>query len=850
MKKYKISLITLIIAIVAAISAFSFTVFASADEEVNYRSVTLDGTNVFYTAVNGAEVGSVQTGTETSVSGQTPVYHAMFSIGADETVTYRKNLAYNWFYRDAELGVLNGKFSITLGFENTAFEAFKIRFQSQQYSKSEDAVTSNYLVFTPNADGTVNLYVSETGDYEEVSDIAANANGCVENIPAADHAQIKVSFGDFNGGNYEIIVNADGITDARAGSFINVSPNCAKYVSSGTSAAMPLTFSANFADDAEDDSVAKMSLYQMNGQSFRVYGVTTDGENLSSGSVRDDCAPVVCMNSNTAYFNFGGTVNPDYTVIDVIASSPSATVYYYVLSYEQFENGTTAADFEKLYTSGDENNIFTSTSGKTVKLLRDKNTFIPSEYVDSDKGIIEIDGVKTYGLVKVYLNVKDVTGTRKQTDDVFLDWYADDGYLYDISTLKADCESVKFFKVIEDSRGASYAGAGVTTLAEYEERIAAIEADYQSKIDAAIAELEGGKLYAGSSNYFYLPEFSGFSEGFTYKGFTYNGRSYTGSYFGDNFDGYTDVKYSLYYKTGTTGSSTSLKSNQLAINLTSYEHPYTFTVYVTDSSGNDMYYYDESGELQTISTTQIWDKDTASLLPFFEFSVYYKEPTVEKPGAQSIGVVGTSYAGVSGSFVIKDGLSGSYSQAYTLFTFDRDRFYSDYGMAMSYEEFIENIDKLYSNTYFSAESGKDVNTVKYFTRITAASDLKESDENYNAFKDYAWNASSATFVPQSAAEFYVVRLTVSCNNSGNTSSTFMGIRVSEKANPLEGENDWLEKNATSVVLFCIAGVCFIALIALLIIKPKDKGDIDAIDLDGEKKSKAKKSGKGRDSELN
>ena len=61
--------------------------------------------------------------------------------------------------------------------------------------------------------------------------------------------------------------------------------------------------------------------------------------------------------------------------------------------------------------------------------------------------------------------------------------------------------------------------------------------------------------------------------------------------------------------------------------------------------------------------------------------------------------------------------------------------------------------------------------------------------------------------------------------------------------PLKGESEWLKNNLTSIILLSVAGVCLIALIVLLIIKPKDKGDIDAVYTKVEEKSKGKKKNK-------
>ena len=73
-------------------------------------------------------------------------------------------------------------------------------------------------------------------------------------------------------------------------------------------------------------------------------------------------------------------------------------------------------------------------------------------------------------------------------------------------------------------------------------------------------------------------------------------------------------------------------------------------------------------------------------------------------------------------------------------------------------------------------------------------------------------------------------------------NAYLVVRASERANELYGEDNWLENNVTAIVLFCVAGVCFIAFIVLLVVKPKDKGDIDeiAVRVAESKKGKGKK----------
>jgi hypothetical protein len=815
MKRYKISLISLILTFIFAMSAFAFTIFASADDD--QRLVSLNGTNVFYANVDGAAVSATR---ETVTSGETTTTedYALFEIEEGETITYRKNLAYSWYTEDG-----NQKFSITFGFKNADFETYTIKFESQQYNKTKDNISTNYLIFKPNADKTgVYATISQDKDAEVSEGVAYS----IEN-----NTRITLSFDSYSKGDYTVKLTDGTVTSYYT--MTNIKETYAKYVSSGTSAVMPLTFSATFSSDAGEDAVAKMALYDMNGQSFKLVNVVEDTDGTySGGSVVDDQAPVLCLDSNVNYLTFGSSISLSYTVIDVIASSPRSTLNYYILDGDSYAKEN--LNYNDVSSDGLFNEISSSTS---VKLLRDKNTFIPSDLIEPETadGDDPTNGYEVFGLAKVYLKLTDSTATGGQSTNVFLDWYVSDDYKVNIHE-GAD-NSSDFIMVVEDTQGATYAKTTDLDRDAYEETIKQIEESYQEKINEAIAALKDddgnvvGKLYAGSSNYFYLPDFSEY----VVDGETYN-------IVNDNLNGYTDFNYSIYYKASSKSSNTSLASNQLAINITEADVTYKFTIIVTDPEGNSMVYptVDETGKVvyKTITTSDVWDSDFADLLPYFTFSVSYKPATVEDPGTQTIAYVGSTYN--NASFDIT-GVSDTYSTAYKLYTFDRTSFNSDHNLNMSYEDFIANVEALFNNNYEGIE-----NTRKYFTTITPSSDLLETDDDYDTLVEYEWDNSGVTFVPQSTDEYYVIQLTLTDTRSSQNTIKFMAIRASAQADSLTGESDWLENNVASVVLLCIAGVSFIALIVLLIVKPKDKGDIDTIDLDEKKTKKNKKAKKSAD----
>lgn len=806
MKKYKISIVTLLAAFIMFLLSATIILAPTAAYAAD-RYVTVNGTNVFYTSIRGAEVTSA----EETEDGETHAY-TMFKIGEEQTVTYRKNLAYSWKSAsvEGEEGVYQTRhFSMTIGFANTSFESYVIKFQSQQYIVNEDKISENYLIFRP-AQGGVSVFVSQDADWAEDEDLFTTP---VATFSTADNARISIEFVSFADGDYTVKLSSGDVSANTT--FKNVYESYAKYVSSGDNAVTPLTFSAQFAEDAkpaegEETVNACMKLYELNGQSFELYDRDSDG---TFDQVLDNQPPVMCFSTTPAYVEYGTSYNFDFVLIDVLASSPRSTSYFYVLSGDQYSSDE--FDYDATEFDEEEDSPYTKvTSSSSIRVIRDDNTFVPSEYINDE------DGNRVYGLVKIYYEISDVSGSTAQTDKVFIDWYAKDEALVNIADLKGTeaTGSENFLKLIDGKQGVTYATDGMTTLDEYKARITAIEEDYQKKIDEAIAALEDGKLYAGSDNYFYLPAFEYASDEYVYP---------------------TDLKYSIYYKAETSGSNTSLSSNNLSIALTQPDVTYRFTIYVTDEFTSEMRYpngVDEEGNIiwETIPSADIWEEEYSELLPFFEFEVSYKPATCEDPEDLAIAYVGSTYSGVS--FDI-NGVDGTYTTDYRLYVFDRNAMNDELGINLTYDQFIKNITALLQNTYKEG-----VNTRKYFTTVKPVSELKENDENYEEMSAYEWSASSTSFVPQSVDDFYIIEQTLTDNRSQVKTVNYATVVASVETTALKGESDWVENNLASVILLSIAGVCLVALIVLLIVKPKDKGDIDVV-LDNEESKKAAKKNK-------
>lgn len=764
-KKRRLSITSLafvsVASLVSAAAILGGTVSASAD-----RDVSLTGGNYFYT-YNDAEISEQQEGDS--------YYTSFVFADGDSRITYRKNLAYHWFgsVKDDEGNPTDegaeGYLSTEIGFDELTFETFTIEFQSQQYTQTEDGVTNNYVTFIADG-GDVYVKIGEPLA-EDATERADEIETIVSESVALSPDRLTISFSDYASGVYQVSVT-DGSATAE-GEFANVGGSYANYVSSNSeTSVIPLTYSAQFADGAS--APATMVLYSFNGQSFELFG--DEGERL----INDDTPPVICLTESVTTVEYGRSISANYAVIDMLATSPRATLNYYVLTNEQLEAGD-------LNATGDESNFVSVSSGSASPVIRGNDSYVP----DAEEG----ENFKTECLVKFYYSVQDSTASGGNTDNVFIDWYVPAEYKYTVTA--GDGEEYDFIRATDDGEGATY-----VTPASGE--------SYQQLVDEALA---GQEASAGTDKYFYLPSFENFIS--------------------DNVTLYNDLEFSIYYISSQSGSATSLASNELSIEL-SADGLYRFAIYATDSAGNDMYYIDEEGEKVTFTGSDLEalledpaNSDLVDYVPVYQFTVNYGGLTVTDPEGQEIGYVGTEYS--AGDFEIS-GLSSNYTTSYTLYIFDRLAYTRDNG-PISYAQFIGMVSELFNDPETRAA---------YFQTITPADEVENTDPDYELYTDYAWDPDNLSFVPQEDNSFYVIRMSAKDNiyNTGEIES-FMAISVSAAADHLAGEDDWLENNLVSIILLCVAGVALIGIVLLIVIKPKEKGDIDVIDEKASKRSAKK-----------
>lgn len=793
-KSVKIKLITILaLALVAAIalgSAFGMTV-------ANARTVSISGSTVFITSGN-AEVWSHEVKGDGS-EGSEDEYYSMFVLkGNGDSVNYRKNLAYNWYQSvnpvtesegddkedkeentvlEGERGWFNMQFGFELGENETfGFEKFVMAFESQQYSQTKDGKSVNYVIFAPTDNGK-GLKVLITDDKD------ADVSGA----PEIGYDNIKMEFTAYEDGEYSVKLTCGDVI-LEGDSFKNVGGTYARYSSSTTTPVTPISFEAVYPEeDAEETaSYARFVMYSLNGQSFKLKDKPSEVEgHFRYGSIDDDTPPVLCLDKGVSFIGLNEEISFDYTVIDVITSSPSMETSYFMLTKTDAANDEFNANDYKL-------SAFTKVADS------DDQHMVPhvEHYVPASEGVYDGKDTQVKAAVKVMLKLTDTTSSGGKSAYVMLDWYVNPEMLL---TVKGN----KYIAVATDKQGAAFSYvSNADKTNNLDENWDAAISEYQEKVDKAASDLK-----AGSKNYFYLPSVSGL--------------------LADNATAYEDLTYHIYYISNTRQQVSSKAYNSLSIQL-NRAGKYIFTVYATDAQGNGMYYF-KDGEKKSFAAGDIWDmyddEELKNLLPWFSFNVVASEISIEEPKEQSTAYVGSSYS--PKSFEIN---GVSYNTTYSLYLFDSEQYYKDNNKTLSYSEFMAQKENLIND----GENGR-----RWFTYIYASSDLKEGTEEYEKYSEYKWNKTSPSFVPQDANTFYLIKCEVkSTDNSGTPGATaYMGIASAPKVRTLHGEDTWVQDNLTSIILLCIAGASLIGIVLLLVIKPKNKGDLDEIEVSPKKKNK-------------
>lgn len=809
-----------------------------------------------FSSGTGGTVGASKLSTE----GNKKTEYVQFTFSDDGNVYFRRDLALRWYAEEttgtgtsATKEVKTNYFSMQLAFLDVTFSQFTIAFESGEENITKESKAINKLVFKPVVEGAQDKpdQVDEPGDepgeepkeeepkvyptkikvYVVNADEVDNEEDAIE-LDATKDILITIDEAECEIGEFSVYVknveapkqeenkdenkNEDSgaagaaLEEGFVGKFTNIGGYFLDYRSaSSTTPNTPITFTAEIPDSEEEQLVLMRSL---NKQSMALN---------SSNRVDDNAPAVLVLNEDLYAFKLGKKFSLSYEAIDVCDDNVTVTREYYMLKTEKDESGNPVYYMpnEKAITAEDDDRAKYNYKGLTTYTY-----FLPTQENPNQEEYVSIrfkldddtDENDTYVLLSWYAN----SAAKKPLDCTGYEEFENQDGTKDIRQIEGTREFT-FIKVNRDDEGPHYkyleakkaeSDAGknenVVTNDEFHDAVSAYQRAVNERAEATSA---------GTGAYIYLPSLR--------------------DLIASKNAGYRNLKFSVYYyKPGSTGASsqTSLSYNALKLEVDK-EGDYRFRVIAQDASSNAMKYYDEEGELVTVTSNNVWDIEG---IPEFTFHISYSGPTIEDPEEQSLGYKNDRYSFEKFKIIA---LSG-YQTEYTLYRYDELNATTAGVSKPTYSDFVKN-----ASTYFEQFSELDEaltdKTKKILYEIsTYQSDVTEDDEaKWNRTdNDYHWDPdSSLSFIPQQAG-FYVLKLVVEdYNYPGETAVQYQVIEVRNPIDKIPGQSQWLRENVVSVVLFSISGVLAIVVVVLFLVKPSEKRveEIDLEKLKGKKKNK-------------
>lgn len=478
---------------------------------------------------------------------------------------------------------------------------------------------------------------------------------------------------------------------------------------------------------------------------------------LTDGKIVDNASPVLVVNEVVKSFALGYKFSLSYQEVDVLDESVTVERKYYM--YEAPAAGEDATVEDSDYTS-----LTTSTY------------FLPTEEGSTEE----------YVSIRFKLTDDRATDGTQTDEYVYLSWYV---------ALTETYDGVDYIPVTRDANGPSYACIDSDDNAKTSELIDTNPAylAYQEEVDTVS---EG--LNAGDGAYFYLPSLR--------------------SLISDDNTDYRNLKFNIYYKNQTSASSlseTSLSYNALKFEIEK-EGEYSFRVVATDKLGNALKVYDD-GRLVTVNSSNVWELDC---IPQFNFTAVSTGATIEKPEAQSIGYLDSTYNIEDFEIVA---LSG-YEVNYKLYLFDQDAYVADGNTMPTYTSLVNNPKQIDAKYLIEIQ--------EYDASITEKDAAWSKTDN-----DVAWKPSSLTFRPQQSGFYFVEAEVTDAVYWQEKAVAYQVIEVRNPIDVIEGEAEWTQSNVLSVVFFSIAAVLLVAIIVLWLVKPSEKTveEVELSELKGKKK---------------
>lgn len=794
MKNKKLTAITLMLASAVVSAGLGGAVLAknavAADEALSYVL-----TDVF--SATDAKIAS-----ETIGEGESANKVTAFTINDGGKVTLKRSLALKW-YEKAENTVSAKYFTTTFAFKTLDFEEMTFKMESESAWATEDEKATNSVTFT-NESGAISVSVNGGGKKPVT-------------ITAGQKLTLSLAENTAVDGQFNVLLSD--VTDP-IGTFENVGANYATYTANED---YPFTFTAKKADGVEASPI--VLLYDINGQQFDK--LTADDK------VVDNAAPVFVVNEDVNGFLLGALFSLDYTVIDVLKS-------------KSLDNDLKYYQYNPALQSGDE-------GFETYKNLSTSVYFMDTVYyVDGSGNVVDKDAEGATATSVFEKDNRELVAIKLETNDGSV------SATYDLAWYASTTETVgnlTYIPVTKNVSGATYKYIEANDTDKENKTVSGKETEYQNakaSFETALAKA-AEDVYAGSDSYIYFPSFK---------------------WLFDDDNGYRNLKFTISYRSlGSTSDKTSsgLAYNALKLAITE-EGAYEFRIFANDKAGNTMKYYVD-GEKVEVTTANIWKLEN---VPTFTFNIENKSLKAEDPSnvanRKDTEILDQTYSIGDIKVVGASNLQSDYK----LYKVDLDMYNKSEAAkasekqlsqntlsVISYETLAEKVvltqvtDGKYFDLYLTAyakaladeigvTSAEDIAAIKscfieikeYDARITE----ENAPEEWDAYNKYNWSASSKSFKTAEEgaylimADFWDQELATS-----HRAAAYQVVVVESEADVIPGEDNWLEENVVAVILFSFAGVCGIALIVLLLVKPSDETleDVDAQADAAAKKAKKK-----------
>lgn len=680
---------------------------------------------------------------------------AKFSFKKDSWVEFNRDLALKWFEGKAQAKYM----SLDFAFANMNFTDLSFVFEvaPAQAVEGDKAINTIKFVKVSDTEVSVKVYAGE----EEPAGLSS------VNVSVQDTMAIALGEGSAYG-EFAVTVNGTAV-----GSFTNVGANYADTGSVDT-----LVMKATPVENATENPA--IYLKKLNNQSFNnITGTDTK-------MVADDAAPVLVVNQDVSSFLLGTQFSLAYEKIDVLKSSSlSETKKYYQWNPTDTEINettfTTAPFFmDTVYEEG----------GETTSVYREYG----EEYVS------------------ISFELGDGSADTKKTYE--LAWYASDVVEKTVGSTAKD-----YIKLNRNEEGPQYKHITADETSETNVVSANLEqalALYQAKLDENAAE-----VYAGSNAELKLPALD---------------------WFVDDNNGYRTLQFTISYKTPTSDSATNAsnkKYNALEIPTTS-EGVYEFKVFASDAAGNAMQYYLD-GELVKVTTNNVWDIEE---IPSFTFEVENKGiKTADGEDSDTLDkkILDENYT----MSEVKIVGARNESSAYVLYKFSDEVWNMDANVAetlskIKFAELNEAADALaaaetnvaeidyadlYKKAFIKLAAEKlektEAELANCLTEINVYNgNIPEDDEDGQWHNQFNWSKTSRRFAAVEEGLYLIIAdywdedLAVV-----DRVPAYQLIEVAEEEDTIKGESEWLKNNLVSIILFGVAGVCAIAIVVLIFVKP-------------------------------